>query len=324
MQIIYMKTSFFSVLIMLFLSASFCFAQQKSFQNEVGFQTDNDSYLAQGSDRYYTNGLFLYFRHALATDTSQKNLYSKILGFEIGQKMYNPQGAQIPAARYVDRPFAAYLYAAGSLRYQFKNESSLLIGAQLGITGPAALGRQTQELVHRILGFYPPVGWQYQIRNNIGVNLNGSYDKLLYRYKSIDFAWNSYGNLGTTFTGAGAGLMLRLGRINPFYQSASTSTLVHKNSIKAAPAHEFFFYYKPVVNFILYDATVRGGLFDNDTNTIEITSHTKPAVLGQELGGYLTAGRWVFNLAATFKTREVVSMIKAHQWGSATFLYRFN
>ncbi len=309
----------------LLLSVLFSSAQQKNYQNELGFQTDNDAYLAQGSDRYYTNGLFIYFRHALQTDTSKQKLFGKTLGFEIGQKMFNPQSAFIPAAAYVDRPFAGYLYAGSSLQYLFKNESALKLGVQLGVTGPAALGRQAQELVHRIIGFYKPQGWQYQIRNNIGVNLLGNYDRLFFRSGWFDASGNAYADLGTTFTGAGAGLTLRFGEFNPLYRSVSTSGLVAKNRlIKEVSRREFFFYLKPALNYTAYDATVQGNLFKQSNDPLEITGKPEPLVLSQEIGGNLTAGRWAFNLAAIFRTREVKSMVRAHQWGTATFLYRFN
>ena len=321
-----MNYKFLVVVAILLLPAFSLHAQQKNYQNEAGFQTDNDAYLAQGSDRYYTNGLFLYFRHALQTDTAEARLFGKTLGFEAGQKMYNPQSAFIPAAFYVDRPFAAYLYLGSTLQYLYKNESALKLGLQLGVTGPAALGQQAQQFVHKLLGFYPPEGWQYQIRNNIGVNLSGNYDKLFFRTNWFDLSGNAYANLGTTFTGAGAGLMLRFGAFNPLYHSVSTSGLVAKNRvIKEAHRREFFFYLKPTINYSGYDATVQGGLFGNNaTNTEEITSSVVPFVFSQEIGGNLTAGRWAFNLSAIFRTKEVKTMLMAHQWGSATFLYRFN
>ncbi|WP_448635662.1 lipid A-modifier LpxR family protein [Pedobacter panaciterrae] len=50
----------FSILSILTFSAS-----AQTFKNEFGFKSDNDSYLAQGSDRYYTNGLFINYRRAM-------------------------------------------------------------------------------------------------------------------------------------------------------------------------------------------------------------------------------------------------------------------
>src|ERR1700761_2233195 len=103
-----MRSLFYLLLLMLIgLSVS---AQE--YRNEFGFRTDNDSYLFNGSDRYYTNGLFIYFNHALKIKPDSTSLQNKILGFEIGQKIYNPQSGVIPYAFYDDRPFAGYLYGA--------------------------------------------------------------------------------------------------------------------------------------------------------------------------------------------------------------------
>lgn len=320
-----MISKLLTLLSILLLSILFSQAQQKNYQNEIGFQSDNDAYLAQRSDRYYTNGLFLYFHHALQTDTSKAHLFGKVLGFEAGQKMYNPQSAFIPATQYVDRPFASYLYVGSTLQYLYKNESALKLGLQIGVTGPAALGRQAQEFIHNLLGFYKPLGWQYQIKNNAGVNLSANYDQLFFRKDWFDVAGNACGNLGTTFTGAGAGVTLRFGEFNPLYHSVSTSGLVAKNRlVKEAHRKELFFYLKPNINYNAYDANVQGGLFEKDPTPPEITGATEPLVFSQEVGGNLATGRWAFNLAAIFKTREVKSMLKAHQWGTITVLYRFN
>jgi len=82
------------------------FAQSHS--QEFGFQSDNDSYLGQGSDRYYTDGIFIYYRHALSVSGSE--LQNKVLGFELGQKIFNAQSGYVPSASYVDRPFAGRIH----------------------------------------------------------------------------------------------------------------------------------------------------------------------------------------------------------------------
>lgn len=50
----------------------------QSFKNEFGFKSENDSYLAQGSDRYYTNGLFISFRRATDQTKLRNGLEKKI------------------------------------------------------------------------------------------------------------------------------------------------------------------------------------------------------------------------------------------------------
>ena len=74
-----------------------------------------------------------------------------------------------------------------------------------------------------------------------------------------------------------------------------------------------------------YDATIQGGLFDkhNDPNSQEITLDKEPFIFSQQFGVAFTTNRFVFDLAATFHTKDVKEMVQSHQWGSATVLYRF-
>lgn len=318
-----MKIKILPLLVCL-LSAGQAFAQ--SHKNEIGLQSDNDSYLAQGSDRYYTNGIFIYYRHALQVkDQDTAWLKNKILGFEAGQKMYNPQGGNIPAPQYVDRPFAAYLYFGGTLNLLYANESNLKLGAQIGVVGPGALGKEVQNDIHKWFGFYPPTGWEYQARDGAELNLSAEYNRLLTRGDGIDLTLNTYGNLGNGFTGAGAGLMIRAGNFNQLFNSVSTQSTVSRLDNKSAlHQHEFFAYYKPTLNYVAYDATIQGSLFKDHTNPQEVDLDREPLVLSNQVGGAYTANHWVFDASVIFHTKEVKEMLKAHQWGSITVLYRFD
>jgi hypothetical protein len=298
----------------------------QSHINEIGIQSDNDSYLAQGSDKYYTNGIFLYFRHALTIknqDTAK--LKNKILGFEAGQKMFNPQGGNIPSPKYIDRPFAAYLYIGSTLNLLYSNESNLKLNAQVGVVGPGAKGKQAQELIHRTFGFYPPTGWQYQVTDGAELNLSAEYNKLLTRAKGIDLSFDSYGNLGNGFSGAGGGLMLRAGNFNQLFNSASTqSTASRLNSNTLLHKHEFFAYYKPVLNYVAYDATIQGSLFKkHEPASEEVTLNREPFILSNQIGGAYTANHWVIDASVIFHTKDVKEMVDAHQWAAIVLLYRF-
>ena len=300
------------------------FAQSHS--TELGIQTDNDSYLAQGSDRYYTDGIFIYYRHALKVKSSSKTLSNKILGIEAGQKIFNPQSGYVPGPQYVDRPFAGYLYIGSTLNFLYSNESNLKLGAQIGVVGPISGAEQTQNFVHKTFGFYTPGGWQYQIKNDAELNLSAEYNKLLLRGTWIDLSLSSYVNLGNGFTGAGAGPLLRLGSFNQLFNSVSTqSTAIRNNEVKPFHEHELFFYYKPLFNYVAYDATIQGSLFNknNDPNSQEITLNREPFIFSNQLGLAFTTNHLVFDIAAIFHTKDDKEMGRSHQWGSVTALYRF-
>ncbi|QQL48461.1 lipid A deacylase LpxR family protein [Mucilaginibacter ginkgonis] len=313
---------------LLLLLTSYTLTQAQTHSHEMGFQSDNDGYLAQGSDRYYTNGIFVNYRHALTVNAKSK-LANKVLGLEIGQKMYNPQSGSVPSALYIDRPFAGYLYAGATLNFLYKNESNLKLGLQAGVIGPASYTKQIQEFIHRTFGFYPPTGWEYQIRNNAVVNLSAEYNKLLYRSGAFDVSLSAYGNAGTGFDGAGVGPMLRLGTFNKLFNSAATQSSSIKNgSAYASTAkHELFFYYKPQYNYVGYDATVQGNIFGNsdDTgNTPQITGALNHLMFSNQLGGDYTYDRLTIDFSVIFHTKDVKTMVDAHQWGSIALLYHFN
>lgn len=308
----------FAVLILFAFSG---FAQ--SFKNEFGFKSDNDAYLFYGQDRYYTNGLFIYFRHAIDEQKLEK---LEKLTYEIsaGQKMYNPVSGFRPDPATQDRPFAGYLYAGGNVSLFYKNESVLKAGVELGTVGPNALGKDAQQLLHDIVGFYEIDGWQYQIKNELAINLNAQYTQLLHRSaaKTVDFSFDGYANLGTTYSGAGAGILFRAGSINQLFNSASTNSVIGNNAKKESlTKNELFFYAKPQLNFVAYDATVQGSLFNNDS---PVTFGTKPVVFAQQLGFNYSTRRFTFDYSILFKSKEVKSVAKAHQYGAISMFYRFN
>src|ERR1700743_2740955 len=145
-----MRPYIFCLLMVLMGSA----AVAQSYRDEFVFRTDNDSYLPNRSDRYYTSGTFLYFNHALTIKKDSSALANKILGFEVGQKIFNPQSGVIPYVFYDDRPFAGYLYGAVNLNLLYKDESNLKLSAAFGVVGPASLAQQSQDFIHNLFGQY--------------------------------------------------------------------------------------------------------------------------------------------------------------------------
>jgi lipid A 3-O-deacylase len=330
------------IAIVLLLCSLYTKAQYRT--QEFGFQTDNDGYLGQGSDRYYTNGIFLYYRQALPFDLDGK-LANKVLGFEGGQKMYNPQSGSvqisnpdIPAQdiQYIDRPFAAYLYLGGTYNLLYKNQSNLKFGAQIGVIGSKAQGKEIQDFIHNTFGFYPPYGWSHQIKGGVKFTLTGEYNKMLVRESFFDLNFSSYLNVGNAFTGGGFGPLLRIGRTNKLFNSISTqSTVMNRDGVKAND-EEFFFYYKPMINIVGYDGTIQGkgqlpttavdpALTNDQVSNLEIIGTPKRLMISNQLGAAYNSGdRWTFDASVIFNTKDTKEMSRSEQWGSLTVMYHFN
>jgi lipid A 3-O-deacylase len=321
-----MNKKIFLLTISVCLSYFLSEAQTKNYKSEFGFRSENDSYLAGGQDRYYTNGLLLNFRTALDQNKLRnKNLNKMILEFEAGQKIYNPQSGSILNIVNVDRPFAGYLYAGAAFNFLYNTENNLKLSLQTGTIGPSALAKEAQELMHDVVGFYEINGWQWQVKNEFAINASAEYNYLLNRSSAgkVDFTANSYINLGNTFSGAGAGIMFRAGAVNPLFNSASSQSRVSKGAtIKNGSGKEFFFYAKPMLHYIAYDATIQGGLFIQDKGPVVFD--IKPVVFSQQMGAIYSQNRFTADFSILFKSREVESIARPHQFGSIALYYRFN
>jgi lipid A 3-O-deacylase len=308
------------MLVMTLLSCQFLFSQTQHYENESGLRSDNDVYLLYGLDKYYTNGLFLNYRHLLRHHTAASS-EKKILELEAGQKMYNAHSGNITEVSDVDRPFAAYLFAGGKLDWFFSDEQVIQAGLQLGVIGPQALGEELQKLIHHTFQFYRINGWEFQVTNEFEVNASLQYLKLLTRSASskTDLSFSGYVHAGTTFSGAGAGVVLRTGRINALTESSFTNSRLSLPD-KKLPG-ELFFYVQPMLNWVAYDGTIEGGLFRSFKGPT--TFDVYPIVVSVQPGIQYAARRWTLDFSIVFDSREVKSTAKAHQYGSLGAFYRF-
>ena len=301
------------------------FSQAKNYKSELGFKSENDSFLALGQDRYYTNGLFIHFRSASKTkkDNDSLKFTKKIWSASIGQYLYNAQTGAVPNINYVDRPFAAYLYGAVGLQLLDHHENSGRLTLQVGTIGPSALGEEAQKLIHKTFGFYDLNGWQYQVKNEIGVNAVLNLHYFLHRSenKKVDFSLPIDLNVGNTFTGLTAGILFRTGSLNPFYHSIATQSNVSTFKEGGVNEKEFYFFLKPSLQVVVHDATIRGGLFREDKGPV--TFKTNPLVFSQEIGAAYSKKRWTVDFSVIIKSKEEKNMVHSHQYGSFDLYYRF-
>jgi len=310
------------LLLLSFFCTTVTFSQEKTFQNEFGFRSDNDAYLAIAQDHYYTNGLFITFRHAIAPQRNLSTYRKKTWEAEAGQYMYNAYSGDTERLQEIDRPFAAYLYGGLKMNWFTNKESHFQAALQIGTIGPKAYGREAQETLHKAVGFYAIHGWEYQVNNETGFNSSFNYSKLLTRSGKNDLILNSYLNLGNTFSGGGLGVLYRTGNINPIFSSAIYNSRISNSSSDSSAKRESFFYARPFLNFVAYNATIQGGMFRPDKGPAIFKPNR--LLFSQELGYMYSKNRWTFNFSVTFQTKELKEQIESHQYGSASIYYRFN
>jgi len=136
------------------------------------FTLDND--LFGGSDRYYTNGVRLAWRSPAYAPpgwiAGVGRFGAPLLppagerrwGLALGQSLYTPEDLSRADPDPDDQPYAAWLYGAFNLSSATAASLSRL-EVQLGVIGPAALGEQAQNTVHRINRGREAQGWDAQL-----------------------------------------------------------------------------------------------------------------------------------------------------------------
>ncbi|WP_437922200.1 lipid A deacylase LpxR family protein [Sphingobacterium sp. LRF_L2] len=296
----------------------------QEYKHEFGVVNDNDAYLWYGQDRYYSNGLFFFYRRATDQQKLKPQQEKVIYEFSLGQKIFTPLSAYVPEAELQDRPFAGYLYGKAQANFYYKRESVWKIGLALGTLGPNSLSSRAQSLLHKTVGLYETSGWEHQIRNSLTADLHAEYSQLLLRNRqqSLDLALESYVNIGTSFNSTGVGFVVRTGHINQLFQTSyQNSSASHNSRTKKLAQRELYIYAKPQFNYIVYDATVQGSLFNSKS---PVTFPIRPFVFEQKIGFNYSSPKFTIDYSISFRTKEIKSNASAHQYGSISLYYRFN
>lgn len=151
-------------------------------------------------------------------------------GISLGQSLYTPENKQARQLLKDERPYAAWLYLGFSLqtiRYDAEKPDRQQDAIRqdtwqldVGMVGPAALGRQVQNNFHKLIGVDKSYGWDNQLKNEPGVNLTFErkwrigravlFDEpVKLRSDVVPMAGVSVGNVNTY---AAAGAIVRLGQ----------------------------------------------------------------------------------------------------------------
>ena len=315
-----MRRTFLYVFISIFLALSS--KGQGDYNYEMGMVSDNDAYLMLALDQYYTNGLMLFFRY-VPKEFNEK-LFNKIVEFRIGQKIYNPFQGYVPWLERMDKPFAGYLFMETGISRFYRNESIFKTALQIGILGPSSHAEEVQLFYHRIFNLYGIDGWQYQLHDAFGINLDLTYLKSLKSFfnRQLDFSFYSGIRAGTINDDVSAGVLTRASiyKLHPIYNSNCTGSSISRNK-DIINEKELFLYFQPKLSYIIYDATIQGGLFSDNS---PVTFDVRPLLLFLELGISGTYKNLNAGYSVIFQTKDAKNdLVKDHVYASIYLAYRF-
>jgi lipid A 3-O-deacylase len=205
---------------------------------------DNDSLKLNRDDGLYTSGLRYVQRNVL-----NSAMGTTVFGWRIGQELYTASDINLPPQLVgpPDHPYAAWLYG-GFFRERHDYEGrQVRVGIDFGCLGPCAGGDATQKFLHGILDQPEPKGWDKQVKNEAGIVLYGDMTPARWALgQHMDLAPNVHGRFGNIFTDAGAGITMRVGRLNTLPDQPTLHGFLRLDGRAVA-----------------YNASLQGGYFSN-------------------------------------------------------------
>ncbi|MBP6687314.1 MAG: lipid A deacylase LpxR family protein [Lacibacter sp.] len=312
----------------IFFVCSVSFSAQAQSYNQPGFSqqlsviTENDRYLMQGRDRYYTNGLMINYQRT--GNSKNQSTIKQVHQYELGQKLFTPFSRKIYDASQIDRPVTGYLYGKYT-QSNFKEHNQLVQwSASIGAIGKASLGQGMQNMFHKIISVNSDWWgwiWGYQLKSAAGINLHGLYAKGLLNDQTsfVQITPVSQAIAGMIYTNISQGLLIQLGKFNPLHQSSYWNASVDDEQ---TPGTELFFYYHPELMYQFYNATVQGGMFLKDKGPI--VSEIEPWAVKHQIGAAFAISRYTLKLEMILQGKEARSQHFTHNYGGIHLGYRFN
>jgi lipid A 3-O-deacylase len=287
-------------------SASF---REIKSNNYFRYYFDNDFFA--NTDYYYTQG----HDFELVSPKLVKNPINKLFiklknseqkyGVSLEQLGFTPTNLESDKILYDDRPYASLIMLKSFLiSTDTVHKVTFSSNLSFGIIGSFTSGKEIQTVIHEVIGRQIPLGWKYQIKNDVILNYDITHEKQLYRLNNL-FALNSNVKLrlGTMNTNVSVGLTSTFGKINaPFNPSKN------KNNFQV------YGYYQALFTTVGYDASLQGGLFNKNSPYIIEDQNVERFTFQKNLGVVLHSKTFYLEYSFSELSKEFKTG-KTHRWG---------
>ncbi|MCH7784920.1 MAG: lipid A deacylase LpxR family protein [Bacteroidetes bacterium] len=275
------NSAFDKILIIIFLLLSiFCYCQEKSdlvnstifFVNQFVVYHDNDFF--SSTDRYYTTGNFIGYRHNLSKGIEDGTRQQ--LSYFIEHQIYTPTNKISSNFKDFDRPYAGFL--GFSTRWSIASKDQLFkVKFLFGFTGPVSGGSGFQKFFHGTGGIGTIPKWVDQIENSMHLNLYLNYFKewtLPITPLDVHLALGTNFAFGSKDMFSDLQLATHIGKKNPLLSSMAYDQF---GVIKT----EYFLTLMVSYRYIFHDATFQGNRFgDSSPFTIKPTNKVTDLTIG--------------------------------------------
>ncbi|MCE5181634.1 MAG: lipid A deacylase LpxR family protein [Betaproteobacteria bacterium] len=305
------------------------------------FYFEND--LFSGTDSGYTNGVkFSWVSANLKDYTSDPCLphwvrqlnqifetvhpgkyTSRNMVITGGQMMFTPRDRSRSDLIRDDRPYAGWLYLG--LGYNARNAQQMdTVEVNLGVVGPAALARQSQEFVHDLRGIARFNGWNNQINNELGFQLVAERKNRIWSEGGANLQFDAithYGaSLGNIRTYLNTGMELRAGsRIpndfgtSPIRPAGDSNAPLEGSVTRRFSDGGLHAFLSADARAVARDIFLDGNTF-SDSHSVDkkrFVGDLATGIAWQWSGGKITYARYV-------RSKEFTAQENTHSFGSVT------
>ncbi len=298
-----------------------------------GAEIDNDRIVK--TDRHFTHGTrFSWVSDNDETPGWARDLAGALpridgpgtlrLGAAIGQNMFTPDDISNADIIADDRPYAGWLYGGLALEHTAKGNRRTW-ELDLGIVGPGSLARQTQILVHEVLGATIPRGWANQLRNEPGIVL--LYEEMWQRTWPIDangpriaVTPHISGSIGNIYTHAAAGGSIRFGVFgdDDFGPARIRPGVPGSDGIARRDGFGWYLFAGAEGRLVGRNIFLDGNTF-TDSHSIDKV----PGVLDMQTGVGVAFHSMRLTVMHVFRTHEFKHQAEADRFGVAQATFRF-
>ena len=309
-------------------------AERVSEDDKAVFSLIWENDIAAGTDRGYTNGVRAAW---LSSEKNQPRWLQDVtsilpvsdeghkrLSVAVGQSIFAPDNLLTTNPDPNDRPYAGWLYGSVGVVSDTGNTLDNMV-MTVGIVGPHSYAEQTQKFVHTTVSGDYPLGWDKQLKDELGLML--TYER---KWRGLveaeafglgaDVVPHIGANLGNVNTSASVGTTLRVGWDLP----ADYGPPRIRPSL---PGSDFFIPTKQVSGYLFTTvegrAVARDIFLDGNTFRDSPSVDKKNFVGSLQLGGALTYEDTRLSYTHVFMTRQFDTESKPEQFGALTLSYRF-
>ena len=254
----------------------------KTYNKMFRVYEDNDiiNIRGDGTDQGYTNGtrfdfFFIknkrsrFFIDRIMPKAGDSSINT--FGWGFMQVMITPTDISKKNPDPADYPYSGGLYITHTLhaanpvkKYNLQTEWIV------GIMGPLSGAEETQKLVHRVIDYMQPMGWDHQLKTDLLLNLNVAAEKqLAHVNRSVELIGGMQVFAGTALNGAAVYSLIRFGKMEPYFNGYISQ---YAKNAAGGTRRQIYFFIRPSAEWMLSNAFIEGGIFNkqNEENSYAV------------------------------------------------------